>query len=93
MAAIARAQSITVTDSDIEKAYVELSEQTGKNVARLKAEYRDQKKREILIGMILEDKILDIIESKAVITTGEAAAALPEGDAPAQPEAEAKSEG
>ncbi len=93
MAAIARSQSVTVTDSDIEKAYVELSEQTGKNVARLKAEYRDQKKREILIGMILEDKILDIIESKAVITTGEAAAALPEGDAPAQPEAEAKSEG
>lgn len=93
MAAIARSQSVTVTDSDIEKAYVELSEQTGKNVARLKAEYRDQKKREILIGMILEDKILDIIESKAVITTGEAAAALPEGDALAQPEAEAKSEG
>lgn len=75
MAAIARSQSITVTDADIEKAYVELSEQTGKNVARLKAEYRDQKKREILIGMILEDKILDIIESKANVTTGDVKAA------------------
>ena len=89
MAAIARSQGVTVTDSDIEKAYVELSEQTGKNVARLKAEYRDQKKREILIGMILEDKILDIIESKAVITVGDAPAQA-ENEAPA---AEAKSEG
>lgn len=75
MAAIARAQSVTITDADIEKAYGELAEQTGKNVARLKAEYRDAKKREILIGMILEDKILDIIESKAVISSGDAPAA------------------
>ncbi|MCU0659727.1 MAG: trigger factor [Polyangiaceae bacterium] len=87
MAAIARAQGVTVNDADIEKAYVELSEQTGKNVARLKAEYRDQKKREILIGMILEDKILDILESKAVVTVGDAA---PAAEAPA---AEAASEG
>jgi trigger factor len=87
MAAIARAQGVTVNDADIEKAYVELSEQTGKNVARLKAEYRDQKKREILIGMILEDKILDILESKAVVTVGDAA---PAAEAPA---AEAPSEG
>jgi trigger factor len=87
MAAIARAQGVTVNDADIEKAYVELSEQTGKNVARLKAEYRDQKKREILIGMILEDKILDILESKAMVTVGDAA---PAAEAPA---AEAASEG
>lgn len=75
MAAIARSNSITVNDDDMEKAYVELAEQTGKNVPRLKVEYRDQKKREILIGMILEDKILDLIESKATVTTGEAPAA------------------
>lgn len=90
MAAIARSQSVTVTDSDIEKAYGELAEQTGKNVARLKAEYRDPKKREILIGMILEDKILDIIESKAVVTVGDAPAATPEGESAVT---EAKSEG
>jgi trigger factor len=82
MAAIARSQSITVTDADIEQAYVELSEQTGKHVARLKAEYRDPKKREILIGMILEDKILDIIKSKAILTSSDAAEA-PAAEAPA----------
>ncbi len=68
MAAIAKAQQITVTDADIEKAYEELAVQTGKNVARVKAEYRDAQKREMLVGMVLEDKILDIIEAKCVIT-------------------------
>jgi trigger factor len=99
MAAIARGNSITVNDDDFEKAYVELAEQTGKNVARLKVEYRDQKKREILIGMILEDKILDLIESKSNVTTVAAAApaAAAEGDKPAEaaaaPEGDKPAEG
>lgn len=68
MAEIAKEAQIQVTDEDIEKGYAELAEQTGKQVAKVKAEYRDPKRREILIAMILEDKILDIIESKAKIT-------------------------
>ena len=68
MAAIAKSEGVQINDDDLEKAYVELADQTGKNVARLKVEYRDQKKREVLLGMILEDKILDIIEAKSQIT-------------------------
>jgi trigger factor len=68
MAEIAKAKEVRVTEEDIEKGYVELAEQTGKNVAKVKAEYRDQKKREMLIGMILEDKILDLVENAAKIT-------------------------
>jgi trigger factor len=68
MAEIAREKQIQVTDEDIEKGYVELAEQTGKNVAKVRAEHRDQKKREMLAAMILEDKILDIVESAAKIT-------------------------
>ena len=67
MAEIAREKQVQVTEEDIEKGYVELAEQTGKNVAKVKAEYRDAKKRETLIGMILEDKILDIIEGAAKV--------------------------
>lgn len=70
MAEIARAKGINVTEEDIEKGYVELAEQTGKNVAKVKAEYREPKKREMLIGMILEDKILDLIESAAKVSEG-----------------------
>lgn len=68
MAEIAKAKEVKVTDADIEKAYEELAEQTGKNVAKVKAEYRDPKKREMLVGMVLEDKILDLIEAAAKIT-------------------------
>jgi trigger factor len=75
MAEIARIKQVQVTEADIEKGYEELAEQTGKNVAKVKAEYRDQKKREMLIGMILEDKILDLIEAASTITDAPADAA------------------
>ncbi len=68
MAAIAKEQQIKVTDQDVEQAYTELAEQTGKNVARLKAEYRDPRKREILLGMILEDKVLKVLQDKASLS-------------------------
>lgn len=67
MAEIAKKEGIQIGDEQIEEGLKELSEQTGKNVAKLRAEYRDQKKREMLVGMILENKVLDIIESKAKI--------------------------
>jgi trigger factor len=68
MAEIAREKAVTINDADIEKAYVELAEQTGKNVAKVKADYREPKKREILLGMIMEDKILTLIEGAAQIS-------------------------
>ncbi|MBI4954188.1 MAG: trigger factor [Myxococcales bacterium] len=68
MAEIAKAKSIQVTPEDIEKGYQELAEQSGKNVAKIKAEYRDPNKQQMLIGMILEDKILDLLESSGKIT-------------------------
>ncbi len=67
MAEIAKAQKLQITDDDIQKAYVELAEQTGQNVNKIKVQYRDPKQREMLIGMILEDKVLTIIEQAAKI--------------------------
>lgn len=71
MAAIAKKNEFKVTDEDMEKGMQELAAETGKNVAKLRAEYREKSKRDILIGMILEDKILDFIEGKSKITEGE----------------------
>ncbi|MFO0616028.1 MAG: trigger factor [Polyangiaceae bacterium] len=68
MAEIAKEKSVKVEEADIEKGYAELAEQTGKNVNKVKAEYRDPKKREMLVAMILEDKILDLLEGAATIT-------------------------
>ncbi len=78
MAAIAKKHEFKVTDVDIETGMKELAEETGKNIAKLRVEYREKAKRDILIGMILEDKILDFLESKSTIV---------EGDPPAAPEA------
>jgi trigger factor len=70
-AASAKKNEFKVTDEDIEKGLNELAEETGKNVAKLRVEYREKSKRDILIGMILEDKILDFIESKSKIEDGD----------------------
>jgi trigger factor len=99
MAAIARKQEFKVTDEDIENGYIELAQQTGKNVAKVKAEYREKGKRDMLIGMILEDRILDFLESKSKIVDGPppAAEASPAGEtaaaaAPAAADSSAKVE-
>jgi trigger factor len=75
MAAVARKLGLGVTDEDIQKGLEELAADSGKNVAKVRAEYNAPQQRQILIGMILEDKVLTVIESKANIRVGEAAGA------------------
>jgi trigger factor len=70
MAAIARKLGIVIGDEDIQKGLEELAAETGKNVAKVRAEYNDPQRRQILVGMILEDKVLDVIEAKAKIHEG-----------------------
>jgi len=67
MAEIAKKESIKIGDAEFEEGLTELATQTGKNLAKLRVEYRDARKREMLLGMILENKVLDIIEQKAKI--------------------------
>lgn len=93
MAAIAKKNEFKVTDEDLEKGLQELAEETGKNVAKLRVEYREKSKRDILIGMILEDKILDFIETKSKIIEGDPPAAKNEGESEASKEASEKKEG
>jgi len=70
MAEIAKKEAIQIGNDEIEEGLKELAEQSGKNVAKVRVEYRDQKKREMLVGMLLENKVLDIIEAKAKIEDG-----------------------
>jgi trigger factor len=67
MAEIAKKEGLKIGEPEIEEGLAELAEQSGKNVAKLRAEYRDPKKREVLVGMILENKVLDIIQSRGKI--------------------------
>jgi trigger factor len=70
MAEIAKKEGIQIGSEEIESGLKELAEQTGQNLAKLRVQYKDQQKREMLIGMILENKVLDIIEAKANIEEG-----------------------
>jgi len=72
MAAIAKKLGIVIGDEDMQRGIQELAQETGKNVAKVRAEYSDPQRRQILIGMLLEDKVLDAIEAKAKITEGTA---------------------
>ena len=92
MAAIAKKNEFKVTDDDLEKGMQELAAETGKNVAKLRVEYREKSKRDILIGMILEDKILDFIESKSQIKEGDPPAPAAASEAKADEKAEEKTE-
>jgi trigger factor len=71
MGAIAKKLDVKVTDQDIQKGLEELAAESGKNVAKVRAEYNEPQRRQILVGMILEDKVLDVIEGKANIRTGD----------------------
>jgi trigger factor len=83
MAAIAKKNDFKVTDQDVEKAFEELAQETGKNVAKVKADYRDPNRRNVLLGMILEDKILDFLESKSkIVERDPKAEAAKKDDAP-----------
>src|SRR5690606_31000876 len=68
MAEIAKKEAIVIGKEEIEEGLKELAEQSGKNVAKLRAEYSEPRKREMLVGMILENKVLDLIDAKSKIT-------------------------
>ncbi|HEY1691204.1 MAG TPA: trigger factor [Polyangiaceae bacterium] len=70
MAAIAKKVGFVIGEEEIAKGIEELAAETGKNVAKVRAEYADPQRRQVLMGMILEDKVLDVIESKATIREG-----------------------
>lgn len=68
MAEIAKEGDLKVEETDLEEGYTQLAAQTGKNVAKIKVEYRERQKREMLVGMILEDKVLALLQQEAKIT-------------------------
>jgi len=68
LAEIARKNQLGVTDADMTKRLEEMSKETGKALARLRAEHRDQKKAEALASAILEEKVLVLLLSKVSVS-------------------------
>jgi trigger factor len=67
--AIAEQQKLSVSDEEVEARLKEIAEQTGKHIAKVRAEYQDER-RESLQNQILQNKLLEYLLSQATITDG-----------------------
>jgi trigger factor len=67
--ALAKQENIEVGESDVEAKLAELAESTGKHIAKLRAEYRDEKRAQ-LENELLETRILGFLRDKAKIVDG-----------------------
>ena len=86
--AISEQQKLAVSDDEVEAKLKEIAEQSGKHIAKVRADYQDER-REQLQNQLLQNKLLEYLLSQATITDavpGEPAAAEP------APERSAKAE-
>lgn len=89
--ALAEQEKIEVSAEEVEKRLQEIAEQSGKHVAKVRAEYQGER-RESLQNQILQNKLLEYLVSRATITEGPAPAA-DEAKAEGAPKAKAKTKG
>jgi trigger factor len=68
LAEMARRNSLTVTEQDLNDRLDEMAKESGKAVAKLRAEHRDAKKREALANAVLEGKVLALLLSKVTVS-------------------------
>jgi trigger factor len=71
--AIARSESISVTDQDVEAKLAEIAERTGKHIAKVRAEHQGDQRRNLEL-QLLEKKLLEYLVSRATIRDVEAQA-------------------
>jgi trigger factor len=78
--AIAKSENITVTEADLEAKLNELAEQSGKHIAKVRAEHQGEQRRNLEL-QVLEKKLLEYLVSRATIKEVEAKPALPAEEA------------
>jgi len=70
LGSLARQEGIEVTEQDLEAKFQEIAEQTGKHVAKVKAEYQEAQ-RDSLQSQLLEEKVMALLTERATIKEGE----------------------
>jgi trigger factor len=81
IAELARQRSISAKEEDVDARLGELAERTGKNIAKVRADFSHADRLDALRAQIVEEKALDLLQRKATITDVAAA----ETDATAAP--------
>ena len=78
LGSLARQEGIEVTEADLNAKFQEIADQTGKHVAKVKADYQEAQ-RDALESQLLEEKVMALLIERANIREGEP-------PAPAEPE-------
>ncbi len=84
LGSLARQEGIDVTEADLNAKFQEIAEQTGKHVAKVKADYQEAQ-RDALESQLLEEKVMALLAERANIREGEP----PESSEPAETPEEA----
>ena len=90
LGSLARQEGIEVTEADLDEKFQEIAEQTGKHVAKVRAEYQEAQ-RDQLESQLLEEKVMALLTERAKINEGERPE--PEAEPEAQKDEPAKDEG
>ena len=84
LGSLAGHENIEVTEQDLDAKFQEMADQSGKHVAKVRAEF-PQQQRESLESQLLEDKVMALLLDKATVRDGEPPEApAPKDDADAE---------
>jgi trigger factor len=70
LGSLARQEGIEVTEADLDAKFQEIAEQTGKHVAKVRADYQEEQ-RDQLESQLLEEKVMALLTDRAKINEGE----------------------
>ena len=70
LGSLGRQEGIEVTEADLNAKFQEIAVQTGKHVAKVKADYQEAQ-RDALESQLLEEKVMALLAERANIKEGE----------------------
>ena len=70
LGSLARQEGIEVTEGELDQKLQEIADQSGKHIAKVRAEYQDDQ-RDTLRSQILEGKVMGLLTERATVHEGE----------------------
>ena len=92
LGSLARQEGIDVGEADLDAKFQEIADQTGKHVAKVRADYQEAQ-REGLESQLLEEKVMALLTERAKVNEGERPEPEPKDDEAAPGKADKADEG
>ena len=85
LGSLARQEGIEVSEADLDAKFQEIADQTGKHIAKVRADYQEAQ-RDALESQLLEEKVMALLAERAKINEGERPKPEAKDDEPAEDE-------